>query len=103
MNMDNIVLSMLLVLGLINLVSFSTMVYDKNLAITGRRRISEGALFFWAIMFGGLGVYLGMFVFRHKTRKWYFYLGIPLVLVQNICCLLVVYQIFTKTCVFASF
>jgi uncharacterized membrane protein YsdA (DUF1294 family) len=96
--MDNITISMLLVLGLINLVSFSAMVYDKNLAITGQRRISEGALFFWAIMFGGLGIYLGMFVFRHKTRKWYFYFGIPLLLAQNAACFLLLYQFLKETC-----
>jgi uncharacterized membrane protein YsdA (DUF1294 family) len=89
---------MLLVLGAINLISFSTMVRDKNLAVTGQRRISEGALFFWAIMFGGLGVYLGMFVFRHKTRKWYFYFGIPLLLVQNAACAVLLYQFLKGIC-----
>jgi len=46
-------------------------------------RIPEGLLFFMATIFGSVGVYAGMFVFRHKTRKWYFVIGIPLLFMQN--------------------
>lgn len=49
----------------------------------GMERISEGMLFFLATAFGSLGVYAGMFAFRHKTQKWYFLVGIPLLIVQN--------------------
>jgi uncharacterized membrane protein YsdA (DUF1294 family) len=47
-------------------------------------RISEGLLFFLATIFGSVGVYAGMLVFRHKTKKWYFIIGIPLLMIQNI-------------------
>jgi uncharacterized membrane protein YsdA (DUF1294 family) len=50
----------------------------------GAERISEGMLFFLAAAFGSLGVYAGMFTFRHKTRKWYFIIGIPLLMAQNL-------------------
>jgi uncharacterized membrane protein YsdA (DUF1294 family) len=64
------------------------MFVDKIKArIDGAERISEGMLFFLAAAFGALGVYLGMFLFRHKTRKWYFQIGIPLVFLEN-CALL---------------
>jgi uncharacterized membrane protein YsdA (DUF1294 family) len=96
--MDKIVLGILIFLVLANFLSFSVMLYDKNLARTSQRRISEGALFFLAIFFGGLGIYLGMFTFHHKTRKWYFYFGIPLILFQNFCCLVLFYQIIKGTC-----
>jgi len=56
---------------------------DKNRSHGARARISEGTIFFWAICLGSLGVYLGMFAFRHKTRKIYFTLGIPLLILQN--------------------
>jgi uncharacterized membrane protein YsdA (DUF1294 family) len=46
-------------------------------------RISEGMMFFLAAAFGSIGVYAGMFAFRHKTRKWYFLIGIPLLIIQN--------------------
>jgi uncharacterized membrane protein YsdA (DUF1294 family) len=98
--MDNIILGILIFVVLANVLSFIVMLVDKNLAVAGKRRVSEGMLFFLAIFFGGLGIYLGMFVFHHKTRKWYFYFGIPLILVQNFCCLLVVYQLAISNCFF---
>ena len=69
----------------INLLSFIIMLMDKIKAKRpGAERISEGKLFFLATAFGALGVYAGMFTFRHKTRKWYFLIGIPLLIIQNI-------------------
>ncbi|HTW96919.1 MAG TPA: DUF1294 domain-containing protein [Candidatus Methylomirabilis sp.] len=98
--MDTIVLNMLIFLAIINFLSFSIMLYDKNSAIGGERRVSEGMLFFLAIFFGGLGIYLGMFAFHHKTRKWYFYFGIPLILIQNFCALVLLYQLIKGVCLF---
>lgn len=69
----------------INLLAFLIMLSDKLRArASHHERISEGQLFFMASIFGALGVYLGMFTFRHKTKKWYFLIGIPLLIVQNI-------------------
>lgn len=68
----------------INLVAFFVMLIDKVKSTKpGAERISEGMLFFLATAFGSLGVYAGMFAFRHKTRKWYFLIGIPLLILQN--------------------
>jgi uncharacterized membrane protein YsdA (DUF1294 family) len=78
------------------------MLLDKHFAATNQWRFSEGALFFLAIFFGGLGIYLGMLTFHHKTRKWYFYFGIPLILVQNFCTLVLLYQIIKGTCLSVS-
>lgn len=47
-------------------------------------RTPEGLLFFMAAAFGSIGVYAGMLTFRHKTKKWYFQLGIPLLILQNL-------------------
>ena len=33
-----------------------------------------------ALIGGSIGALIGMTVFHHKTRKWYFRLGIPLIL-----------------------
>jgi uncharacterized membrane protein YsdA (DUF1294 family) len=61
------------------------MLLDKNRAkVAGAERISEGLLFFMATAFGSVGVLAGMFIFHHKTRKWYFLIGIPLLILQNI-------------------
>lgn len=78
--------SLLGVFSLINIVAFSIIAYDKRLSRQGGdiERIPEGMIFFMAAAFGGVGVYLGMLAFRHKTRKWYFQMGIPLLIIQNL-------------------
>jgi uncharacterized membrane protein YsdA (DUF1294 family) len=70
----------------INVFSFLLMARDKHKSIrgNGKTRTPEGKLFFLAAIFGAVGVYLGMLAFRHKTKKWYFQLGIPLLILQNI-------------------
>lgn len=61
------------------------MANDKRRSMRGGNpdRISEGMLFFIAAAFGAVGVYAGMLILRHKTRKWSFQLGIPLLILQN--------------------
>jgi uncharacterized membrane protein YsdA (DUF1294 family) len=77
-----------------NLTAFFVMLLDKvRSRKNGAERISEGLLFFMAAAFGSVGVYAGMFAFRHKTRKWYFILGIPLLMVQNAALLYLVYSV----------
>jgi len=73
------------VLVAINLFSFCVMGYDKRKAMkrNDTKRTPEGVMFFLATMFGSIGIYTGMFIFRHKIRKWYFQLGIPLLMLQN--------------------
>jgi uncharacterized membrane protein YsdA (DUF1294 family) len=74
----------------VNLAAFLVMGWDKwRSRQTGAERIPEGLLFFMAIAFGSLGVFAGMFAFRHKTRTWYFLLGIPLAFAQNVATLMV--------------
>jgi len=81
-----------IVLLVINLIAFFIMLADKVKSThSGAERISEGKLFFMAAAFGSFGVYAGMFVFRHKTHKWYFLVGIPLVILQNIAAAYLVY------------
>lgn len=81
MNRLVVVLTFFLV---VNLVAFFVMWRDK---IRSRKvsaeRISEGLLFFMATWFGSVGVYAGMFAFRHKTQKWYFVIGIPMLILEN--------------------
>jgi uncharacterized membrane protein YsdA (DUF1294 family) len=80
----------------INLVAFLIMLADKVKSVNhGSERISEGKLFFLAVFFGSLGVYAGMFAFRHKTRKWYFLIGIPFLILQNVALAYLVYLFFS--------
>ncbi len=70
----------------INIFSFLFMAFDKRKAIKGSdaTRIPEGLIFCLGTMFGSIGVYAAMLIFRHKTRKWYFQVGIPLLIAQNL-------------------
>ena len=72
-------------LGIINLIAFLMMWSDKRRSKReGARRISEKALFLSAILGGSLGAILGMRIFRHKTRHWYFVWGMPLILLLQL-------------------
>lgn len=62
----------------VNVLSFSFMGIDKRRARAGMRRIPERTLFLTAIAGGAFGLWLGMYAFRHKTRKRAFVVGIPL-------------------------
>jgi uncharacterized membrane protein YsdA (DUF1294 family) len=67
-------------LAVMNLISFFLMRHDKRCAKQGKRRVPEKKLFLAAALFGALGGTLGMFVFRHKTKHWYFRVFFPLML-----------------------
>lgn len=70
----------------INLFALLVMANDKRKSKHGPSlsRTPEGFIFFLATALGAVGVYLGMQLFRHKTQKWYFQIGIPLLILQNI-------------------
>ncbi len=57
------------------------MFIDKKRAIKKKYRIPEKNLFLVALIGGSLGTTLGMEMFRHKTRHWYFKWGMPLLLI----------------------
>lgn len=85
--MDNIGKEgVLLVLWLVlNLLAFFVMLLDKAQSRkAGAERFPEGILFFLATAFAGTGILVGMLALNHKTRKWYFLLGIPLAVIQNV-------------------
>ena len=63
-----------------NLAAFLLMGADKRRARQHRWRIPEATLFLAAALGGSLGAVAGMRVFRHKTRHWYFVVGMPAIL-----------------------
>ena len=67
----------------INIIGFLMMYIDKNKAKKGKYRISEKALFIIALLLGGIGVYIGMYKFRHKTKHTSFTVGIPICIIIN--------------------
>ena len=76
--MKPLTIAILCALLLLNLFAFFLMRYDKKCARENRRRVPEKTLFLAAALFGACGGTLGMFVFRHKTKHWYFRLFFPL-------------------------
>ena len=68
------------VMIVMNLLAFCLMGYDKSRAQKGKWRVPEKTLFLATALFGGLGGTLGMFLFRHKTKHWYFRVFFPLFL-----------------------
>ncbi|UOY93199.1 DUF1294 domain-containing protein [Ectobacillus sp. JY-23] len=61
----------------INVWAFYLMWSDKQKAKKREWRVSESALFFVAAIGGAFGAWLGMYVFRHKTQKMPFIIGMP--------------------------
>ena len=69
---------------LINLAAFLLMGADKSKARHHRWRIPERTLFLCAVLGGSAGAIAGMWFFRHKTRHWYFVVGMPAILAAQI-------------------
>ena len=65
---------------LINMAGFLAMGEDKRRAVRHLWRIPERTLFALALIGGSIGTWAGMYVFRHKTRHWYFVVGMPVIL-----------------------
>ncbi len=74
---------------IINLIGFLAMYIDKKRAIKGKWRIPEKTLFTITLLGGGIGTNLGMKLFRHKTKKGRFMLGLPTILAVEIILIIV--------------
>lgn len=57
---------------------------DKKKAKKHQWRISESKLMFISLIFGSLGILLGMIFFRHKTKHAKFVMGVPMMLFSQI-------------------
>ena len=78
------------ILLVMNLLAFALMGIDKMKARRGSWRIPEKTLFLVTALFGALGGTLGMKVFRHKTKHWYFKWGFPALLAVQLVLLAVI-------------
>ena len=68
----------------INLATFAVYGIDKSRARRGAWRVPEKTLFLLPLLGGSAGALLGMRVFHHKTRHWYFVWGIPAILLAQL-------------------
>ncbi|MER2171463.1 MAG: DUF1294 domain-containing protein [Psychrobacillus psychrodurans] len=76
--MVNVILIFIL---LMSVSAFVLMGYDKSQAKKRGQRISEKTLWTFAIFGGGIGAYLGMQLFRHKTLHTSFRIGFLMLLI----------------------
>jgi len=67
----------------INLVTLAVYGADKRRARRGAWRVPEKTLFLLPLLGGSVGALLGMRVFRHKTKHWYFVWGVPAILLAQ--------------------
>ena len=75
----------------INVIGYLAMLIDKKRAVRGAWRIPEKTLFTIALLYGSIGVSLGMKRFRHKTKHKSFVIGIPVIEIAQLILLIVVY------------
>lgn len=80
----NVIFVITVYLTAVNLIGFALMGFDKWKARKHAWRIPEATLFIVAVIGGSVGSILGMQVFRHKTRHWYFVYGMPAILLLQL-------------------
>ena len=78
----------------INVIAFLTMGIDKWKAKRNAWRIPEQTLLSLVVLGGGIGGIIGMYTFRHKTKKPRFFIGFPVILIVEIA--IVIYLIVNK-------
>jgi uncharacterized membrane protein YsdA (DUF1294 family) len=74
----------LIYLLIVNALGFLLMLVDKRKAQKNLWRIPESTLFLMAAIGGSIGSIAGMYKFRHKTKHWYFVIGMPAILILQL-------------------
>ncbi len=83
----------LIYLEAVNLAAFAMMGIDKRRAQKGRWRIPEAALILSAVIGGGIGALAGMYLFRHKTKKKKFTVGVPVIIGMQVVFFLILFYV----------
>jgi len=86
--MNTVTKLLLAAMAVMSVISFIMYGADKRKARKGKWRISEKALLLSALFMGGPGAFLGMRVFRHKTKHLHFKILVPLFCIINIAVLI---------------
>ncbi|MGN0998007.1 MAG: DUF1294 domain-containing protein [Faecousia sp.] len=79
---------------LINAAAFCLMLLDKRKAQKKQWRIRESTLLWLAVLGGSVGIWAGMYLFRHKTKHKSFTVGIPLILAAQLAAAVIVFVYF---------
>lgn len=69
---------------IVNIIAFCLYGIDKSAAIKQKQRIPNRVLLLIAAFGGSLGALAGMYTFRHKTKKWYYTVTVPALLIIQI-------------------
>lgn len=75
---------LLIYLVFINLISFLAFGFDKHRANRDKWRLKNGLLLGLSFIGGAIGGLIGMKVFRHKTKKAYYKMGLPLMILMQV-------------------
>ena len=67
-----------------HLATFAVYFVNKHRARSGTWRVPEKTLFLLPLLGGSVGALLGMRMFHHKTKHWYFVWGIPAILLAQL-------------------
>ena len=78
-------------LFVINILGFLVMGVDKFKSKHNGWRIPEKTLFMFTVLGGGIGTIFGMYFFRHKTKKKYFTVGMPAIVILEIILVILLY------------
>lgn len=84
----------LIYLVILNVIGILIMGIDKWKAKKGKWRIPEKSLFMISLIGGSLGTLAGMYLFHHKTKHWYFVIGMPFILILHFLILAFLYYRF---------
>jgi len=76
-----------------NLYAVCLMAADKSRARKKMRRVREKVLLGSAFVLGGVGIWLGMYLFRHKTLHKRFVVLVPIFAVLNIAAVYGMYRL----------
>ena len=69
---------------IVNILAFCLYGIDKSAAVKQKQRIPNRVLLLIAAFGGSLGALAGMYIFRHKTKKWYYTITVPVLLMIQI-------------------
>ena len=69
---------------IMNIAGIIIMAVDKSKARHHAWRIPEKSLFGVSLLGGSLGTWAGMYIFRHKTKHWFFVIGMPAICVLHV-------------------
>jgi len=87
-----VILFITVYLIVLNIIGFAIMGIDKWKAKKRTFRVPEATLFIISIIGGSMGSILGMYVFHHKTRHWYFVYGMPFILFLQLAIIYILYS-----------